>query len=285
MPYSVDEIISFSGTASDPEEGVLPAAQLEWEVLLHHNQHVHGDFLRVTGSAGSFVAPDHGDNTSITICLTARDSQGLSATSCRNIAPRTVVYRFETIPSGLEIVYEGLERTTPFSVETIVGARQLISTQPIQARRSFSTWSQGGAWEQVLTIGGDALTLTATFANQPPTATLSPTASASYTVGETLRFSVTASDPEEKELSGEQLSWQLVHIQGGVRTTLLSQSGSEVQFVVPPAAGQGSIEILLTASDSQGATASLTRTLLAQQPEPEPEPEPRRQVYLPLVAQ
>jgi glucose/arabinose dehydrogenase/predicted phage tail protein len=77
------QTVAFQGSATDADDGLLPAAALTWTVLLHHNTHVH-TFVGGTGSSGSFVAENHGTvgTFSYEIVLTATDSSGLrSATS------------------------------------------------------------------------------------------------------------------------------------------------------------------------------------------------------------
>ena len=76
------DVVAYQGSATDPEQGVLPASALRWTVLLHHNTHVH-TFVGGTGFTGSFVAQDHGaiGTFSYEIILTATDSSGLSAST------------------------------------------------------------------------------------------------------------------------------------------------------------------------------------------------------------
>jgi len=77
LQWSSGQVISFSGTASDAEDGVLPASALTWSLILNHcpsTCHVHAlqDFIGV--ASGSFVAPDHGYPSSLELQLTATDS-------------------------------------------------------------------------------------------------------------------------------------------------------------------------------------------------------------------
>jgi chitodextrinase/glucose/arabinose dehydrogenase len=69
--------VAYQGSASDPEEGPLPASALSWQVLLHHNDHIH-TLINTTGTSGSFDAQFHGVGTyAYEIILTATDSSGL----------------------------------------------------------------------------------------------------------------------------------------------------------------------------------------------------------------
>ncbi len=87
------DIVNFSGSATDPDEGTLPASALSWQVLLHHNDHVH-PVVATTGSGGSFTAESHGAGTySYEIILTATDSSGLTDTKSVNLPLVVAAYR------------------------------------------------------------------------------------------------------------------------------------------------------------------------------------------------
>lgn len=76
--FKVGTTITFAGTATDPD-GVLTASNFSWQVLLHHNGHVH-PYTTATGTTGSFVIENHGlPNETIfyEIILTVTDSSGL----------------------------------------------------------------------------------------------------------------------------------------------------------------------------------------------------------------
>lgn len=84
--YVPNQIIQLNGTATDPEDGVLPPSAYHWQVILHHNTHIHymQDFLGVQNP--SFVADDHNDPTVyMEIILTVTDSAGLTSTQSANI--------------------------------------------------------------------------------------------------------------------------------------------------------------------------------------------------------
>ncbi len=81
------ERVTFTGTATDPDQ-TLPASALSWQVLLHHNDHVH-PFYTATGASGSFVAEDHGTEGTYfyEIILTAKDSSGITDTDRVEVTP------------------------------------------------------------------------------------------------------------------------------------------------------------------------------------------------------
>jgi glucose/arabinose dehydrogenase len=168
--YNVDDLFSFEGTGSDAEEGSLSGSSLSWELLLHHNSHVHFDGMPpASGNTGMFIAPDHGDNTALELCLTATDSAGLKDTDCVYLAPNTSIYTFNTIPSGLQLSYEGVSYSTPFTVAAIVNSNQDVIAPNLQGCYRFSSWSDGGARSHTITIGSQPQTLTATYTLEPLT--------------------------------------------------------------------------------------------------------------------
>jgi glucose/arabinose dehydrogenase len=71
--------VVFAGEATDPDEA-LEASALAWQILLHHNDHVH-PLTTTNGATGSFVTEAHGEGTFYyEIILTATDSSGLTGT-------------------------------------------------------------------------------------------------------------------------------------------------------------------------------------------------------------
>ncbi len=87
----VGDVVSFSGAATDPDDGNLSGSALSWTLLLHHNTHIHtvSDF---TGSSGSFTVEDHDSSGTYyyELVLTARDSSGLTGVQRRSISIRRV---------------------------------------------------------------------------------------------------------------------------------------------------------------------------------------------------
>jgi glucose/arabinose dehydrogenase/fibronectin type 3 domain-containing protein len=129
------QVINYQGSATDPEDGALPASALSWTVLLHHNTHVHS-FVGGTGTSGSFQAEDHGDigTFSYEIILTATDSSGLKKSTSVNI-PVVADTSNPTAPASLTATPQGTSRidldwpassdnvnVTGYHVERCVGA-------------------------------------------------------------------------------------------------------------------------------------------------------------------
>jgi glucose/arabinose dehydrogenase len=78
--YGVGETLPVELVATDVEDGALSGASVTWRVLLHHLGHLH--YLPLEeGTSGSFVVPDHGADSFISIVATATDSLGAETTT------------------------------------------------------------------------------------------------------------------------------------------------------------------------------------------------------------
>jgi len=180
--YDTFDIINYNGTGVDVEDGNLSGASLQWDVLLHHNQHVHFDSIPgLTGNTGSFTIPDHGDNSWVELCLTVTDSGGLIDQKCVDLQPNTVTLSFDTVPSGLELEYDGVTYTTPFDVTTNFNAvRDLIASLTQESCHNFVSWSDGEAASHQIIVGSSPQTYIATYSPCPVTVTVNSGQSKPY---------------------------------------------------------------------------------------------------------
>src|SRR6266550_4640627 len=169
--WQVGDQISFSGHATDPQQGTIPAAKLDWTMVLHHcpsNCHTHTLQTFAGVASGTFVAPDHDYPSYLELILTATDDGGLTSTASLQLDPRTVGLTFQTIPTGLGISVGSYgSSATPFTRTVIVGsANTLTATSPQilgGTNYTFGTWSDGGAGTHTITAPASATTYTATF--------------------------------------------------------------------------------------------------------------------------
>jgi glucose/arabinose dehydrogenase/peptidoglycan/xylan/chitin deacetylase (PgdA/CDA1 family) len=85
--YQPNQLVTLSGSAIDPETGALPASAFHWDIILHHNTHVHfvQQFDEVTNP--TFIADNHENDPSVymEIVLTVTDPAGLTATESINM--------------------------------------------------------------------------------------------------------------------------------------------------------------------------------------------------------
>jgi glucose/arabinose dehydrogenase len=169
LTWKVGDSISFAGSASDPDDGSLPASSLDWTLVMHHcpsncHEHTVQSFTGVGG--GSFAAPDHEYPSYLELRLTATDSGGLTDTQSILLEPQTAVLSLASNPSGLSLSLNGATSTTPFNRTVILGSVNGIAAPTPQTLASatydFSAWSDGGARAHNITANADR-SLTATF--------------------------------------------------------------------------------------------------------------------------
>jgi glucose/arabinose dehydrogenase/PKD repeat protein len=225
--WEVGEVVSFSGHATDPEDGPLPASAMTWALIMQHcpsNCHTH-HITDLTGIAsGTFTAPDHEYPSHLELQLTVTDSDGASDVKSVLLQPRTVSLTFQTSPSGLQLTVGGASGTTPFSRTAIVGSQNsLVAPSPQTLAGStyqFASWSDGGAQTHNITASATSPTYGATYqttGGPPP-----PPANARLAYGFNEGSGTTSAD-----LSGNNLPATLV---GGVSWTSAAVSGNAVQL-------------------------------------------------------
>jgi glucose/arabinose dehydrogenase/PKD repeat protein len=168
--FAVGQTITLHGSATDTQDGAVPASRLSWKVWLHHNDHRH-PYLQQAGNDITFTAPPPEDLAATTtsyleIELTASDSTGLASTATRQLRPRLVDITFNTQPSGLILVVNG---------STIVAPRTFVSWQgyalrvaaPAQTSAgqwvTIASWSDGGPAVRTIVTPAAAAAYTATF--------------------------------------------------------------------------------------------------------------------------
>jgi PA14 domain len=185
LSWAVDDIINFSGSATDDQDGPLPASKLSWKVIMHHCSdvsctHSHEHVIQeVPGVAsGQFTAPDHDWPVYMELRLTATDSGGLTGTDSVYLHPKTVELSFRSEPSGLELYMGGDGEATPFERTMIVGSMSSISAPAVQTLGGvdyeFGSWSDGGARSHDIIAGAEPATYTATYHQADTTAPEAP---------------------------------------------------------------------------------------------------------------
>ena len=170
--FAVGETIDLRGTATDEQDGTLPAAALSWTVLRHHAAHTHPYLGPVTGNDESFDGPAPEDalattNSSIEVRLTATDSHGATATVARTVAPRLASLALATEPSGLALHFDGIAFVAPQTWWSWVGWDVTVSA-PDQAGHAFASWSDGGARTHAIETPPGGAGVTATFTAPAP---------------------------------------------------------------------------------------------------------------------
>lgn len=161
--WRVGDVITFSGHATDAQDGALPASALTWSLVLQHcpdTCHEH-PLQTFAGTAdGTFVAPDHEYPSHLELRLTATDSGGLTTTTARRLDPQTVDLAFGSQPEGLALAVGSTSQATPFTRTAIVGSTLSVSAPSPQAlgptAYEFVGWSDGGAQTHTIVADADA---------------------------------------------------------------------------------------------------------------------------------
>jgi glucose/arabinose dehydrogenase len=168
--YNAGDAISFSGSATDEEDGILPASAFHWTVLFHHNVHTH-PFQEYSGvSSGSFTIPTVGetdDNVWYRIYLTVTDSSGLRHNLTRDIVPNTSTVTVTSNVTGLQLLLDGQPRTSPHTFTGVAGTQRTVEAPTAQILSgsvyTFDSWSDGGEQSHTITTPQDDETLTAYY--------------------------------------------------------------------------------------------------------------------------
>lgn len=84
---TIGATVDLAGSAVEEDGTPVPDAQLRWEGLLRHKEHIHYDYLRATGPTAALVYEDHGDETWLEVCLIAEGSGG-EGRACIELFPR-----------------------------------------------------------------------------------------------------------------------------------------------------------------------------------------------------
>lgn len=175
--YRGGQTINFAGTASDPEDGAVAAANLEWTVVFHHDDHTHPGpsvSLATNRLSGSFVIPTEGEtsaNVFYRLYFTAQDAQGNTRTTFTDIRPLTSQITLASNPTGLQLTLDGQPVTTPTTITRVQGVSMSIGVVSPQVRASdgftynFTSWGHGGAATQTFATPNINTTYTATFAS------------------------------------------------------------------------------------------------------------------------
>src|SRR5581483_1458267 len=207
--YSAGDTISFSGTASDPEDGNLPASAYTWQVDFHHHlttgAHIHPFISAFSGVMnGSFSIPTTGetnDDVWYRISLTITDSAGVSTTTYRDVMPAKSTFILATNQSGLQLTLDGQTYAAPLTTLGVVNLQRTIGAPSPQTVNGttyvFDSWSDGGAATHAIATPASDTTFTANYHAVQPTALgngatfISQSVPATMTAGNYYNVSVT----------------------------------------------------------------------------------------------
>ena len=148
--YSAGQTLRFKGTATDAEDGRLPLSAFSWRIDFHHNDHLHPFMPETPGRRGGSVRiPREGEtsaNVWYRVHLTVTDSAGLSATTFRDVHPRTATVTVAASTPGLQVILDGQPMTAPVSFAGVVGVRRKLEAPATQVldgvTYAFRSWGK-----------------------------------------------------------------------------------------------------------------------------------------------
>lgn len=195
--YNAGDTLSFSGAASDPVDGTLPASAYSWQVdfiangsaqPFYTSEAPHPFYGPVSGSTTGSVplpADPSTDPTSLyRITLTVTDSAGVTTVVTRDVTPNPASWSATSNVPGAGYFVDGALQKAPTTPSDRAGATHILAGLPVQTvsgtRYRFHGWSDGSALTDSFVAGHGSTGHTATYS--PVTSTL-PTPWQSTDVG------------------------------------------------------------------------------------------------------
>lgn len=259
VAWKVGDVVSFSGQATDPEQGSLPASALTWRLLLQHcpstcHSHVVQTWQGV--ASGSFAAPDHEYPSYLELELAATDSNGANAATYRRLDPMTVALTFQSVPPGLQLTFNGTSSPTPLVRTVIVGSANSVNAASPQVLAGttweFLSWSDGAAQARTV-VAQTATTYTATYVIAPPRSTVLPAITGLARAGRTL----TASTGTWSGSQPMAFAYQWLRCRTTAMASCTSIVGATANSYVATAADVGlRLRATVTATNGGGSSAA-----------------------------
>ncbi|MBL8163016.1 MAG: PQQ-dependent sugar dehydrogenase [Anaerolineae bacterium] len=173
--FQAGDTISFAGTATDVEDGTLPASAFTWEIIMHHDAHTHPALSPTNGvTSGTYqLSTETHDDTNIwyRIHLRVRDSSGLTRSTYRDVRPRVTTVTMRTIPAGLQVRVNGVPYNNTVVIPEIINTSWLIEAPTPQIigdmNYVFDSWLHGGLSSQTVSIPSTPTIYTAKFFGCP----------------------------------------------------------------------------------------------------------------------
>ena len=151
--YGSGDILAYSATATDPEDGDLGPEAFTWWVDFHHNTHSHEAVPIHSGTGGgSYEVPLRNETDTDVFYrfnLRVTDSDGNAIHVSRDVQPRLSTLGLATSPVGLALQLDGAPQLTPHSFASVEGQQRTLGTPVLQSLAGapwrFDSWSDGGA--------------------------------------------------------------------------------------------------------------------------------------------
>ncbi|MFO1511917.1 MAG: LamG-like jellyroll fold domain-containing protein [Verrucomicrobiota bacterium] len=169
--YAGGDTINYAGRATDYSDALLPASAFSWSAEFQHDGVTDPVFGPLTGATnGSFVIPTAAPlstNVAYRLRLSVTDTNGNQQSVYTDVQPKLNVLNFDTVPSGLQVQFEGQPLNAPASLVTVAGMTRLLTVPSPQSQSgsnySFVLWSDGGAMSHPISVPTNNATFTASF--------------------------------------------------------------------------------------------------------------------------
>ncbi|GAB3999160.1 hypothetical protein GCM10028807_48590 [Spirosoma daeguense] len=173
--YRAGDVITFSGSATDAEDGILPDSVFVWRVELHHDTHFHDSPPIAIGTKnGQYTIPNHGEtsaNVFYRIILTVHDSGGGTSSTYVDVIPNVVNLSFATVPANQPLFLDGQPITTPYSRSFVSGMKVGLTAPATRTINNivyyFDHWSIPLDSASRMTIPNSNATFTAFYVPGP----------------------------------------------------------------------------------------------------------------------
>ena len=191
--FAVGDPVALSATATDVEDGAIPASAISWNVILHHCPggvcHIHPG---QTGTGATFEVPfsDHGTDTHMEITATVVDSDGVATSRTYEAKPEVHTLTVVSSPPGVVLEVDGSNT----AADSTFGLTALSVTSVGAPQRSgdlvFTGWSDGGARTHTFDMPREDLALTAEYARGGIIADVTSSPTSGLVAGTTLTFQI-----------------------------------------------------------------------------------------------
>jgi hypothetical protein len=171
--FTAGQVITLNG-GTEPDCGALPDSAFSWaiDLIKDGGQSLQSNSINARKNS-SFQVPTTGfdfqGDTQYRITLTVTDGESRSTSSVM-IRPQKVNLTFSTAPPGLMLNFDGTDKPTPFTVDTVVGSRHSVEARNQSlggVSYSFASWSDGKAQQHDVVAPGADQNYTATYTMPP----------------------------------------------------------------------------------------------------------------------